>query len=135
MIPDSNAVFSIARPCRSASAYSTTCRNSQHYQDPWWDMTAASHSAAQPRLTFYTLALNFLPLAQLLLGVWLTATQAKSLGQLIGWTLAWIYLLPPLICRLTLFVYGFPQGRGLTQQDRAYRVWWFIFQWQILFNR
>src|SRR4051794_33133482 len=98
-------------------------------------MTAIIHSAAQPRPTFYTLALNFLPLAQLGLGAWLIAAQATSLGEFIGWSLAWIYLLPPLICRLTLFVFGYPQGRGLTQRDRAYKVWWFTFQWQILFNR
>jgi hypothetical protein len=98
-------------------------------------MTAAQHSAAPPRLTFYTLALNFLPLAQLLLGVFLISSLTKSSDDFIAWSLAWIYLLPPLACRLTLLAFGIPQGRGLTQQDRAYKVWWFTYQWQVLFNR
>src|SRR5262245_8451638 len=98
-------------------------------------MTATVHSSAQPRLTFYTLALNYVPLAQLLLGTFLITGQAESLGQVIAWTLAWIFLLPPLVCRLTLFAFGIPQGRALTQHDRAYKAWWFTYQWQVLFNR
>ena len=96
-------------------------------------MTAADQGV--PPLTFYTLALNYLPLAQLLTGAALVTTQAASPGALIAGALAWIYLVPPLVCRLALLLFGRPQGRALTQHDRAYKVWWFTYQWQVLFNR
>ena len=49
--------------------------------------------------------------------------------------LAWLYLVPPLVCRSTLLLFGRPQGRSLTQETRAYKVWWFTAQWQVVFNR
>jgi hypothetical protein len=32
-------------------------------------------------------------------------------------------------------VFGTPYGRALTQETRAYKVWWFTYQWQAVFNR
>jgi hypothetical protein len=87
------------------------------------------------RLTPYTLALNYLPLLQLLAGAAAVCMLARSPAAAIAIALAWLYLLPPLACRLTLLLFGRPQGRGLTQHDRAYKVWWFTAQWQIVFNR
>ena len=98
-------------------------------------MTAVHPDARRPPLTVYTLALNYLPLVQLLTGAGLVATLTTSAGALILASLAWIYLVPPLICRLALTVFGSPQGRALTQHDRAYKVWWFTYQWQVPFNR
>lgn len=98
-------------------------------------MTGAERIVARPGLTRYTLALNFLPLAQLLAGAAFVAAQATSVATTIAWTLAWLYLLPPLVCRLTLLAFGKPHGRGLVQQDRDYKVWWFTHQWQAVFNR
>jgi hypothetical protein len=98
-------------------------------------MIVARPDAGRPSLTVYTLALNYLPLAQLLTGAALVTTAATSQVALILGLLAWIYLVPPLACRLALIVFGRPQGRALTQHDRAYKVWWFTYQWQVLFNR
>src|SRR3954469_6084826 len=97
--------------------------SSQRLQSAWWAMTATDQGA--PPLTFYTLALNYLPLVQLATGAVLVTTQTASPGALILGALAWIYLVPPLVCRLTLLLFGRPQGRALTQHDRAYKVWWF----------
>jgi hypothetical protein len=63
------------------------------------------------------------------------AWQARSAGAIVAWSLAWLYLLPPVVCRLTLVIFGTPRGRALTQDARAYKVWWFTYQWQIVFNR
>jgi hypothetical protein len=103
-------------------------------------MTAPEHraggrAAGGARVTAFTLALNYLPLVQLLVGAVVVASQAGSLRSRFLWSLAWLYLVPPLICRLTLLVFGYPQGRGLTQDTRAYKVWWFTHQWQVVFNR
>ena len=100
-------------------------------------MTAVEqHKAtAGGRITGFTLALNYLPLAQLLLGAAVVASQATSFGSGVLWSAAWLFILPPLVCRLTLLVLGAPHGRALTQETRAYRVWWFVHQWQVVFNR
>ena len=96
-------------------------------------MTAAE--APRAHITSYTLALNYLPVAQLLAGAAFVYWQATSVAAAVGWSLAWIYLLPPLMCRATLAIFGRPHGRGFTQQSRAYKVWWFTYQWQVVFNR
>src|SRR5262249_32827235 len=96
-------------------------------------MTGAD--APRARITGYTLALHYLPLAQLVAGAAFVYWQATSVTAAIAWALAWLYLVPPLVCRLTIALFGRPQGRGLTQQSRAYKVWWFTYQWQVVFNR
>jgi hypothetical protein len=86
-------------------------------------------------VTAYSLALNYLPLAQLALGAALVAWQAQSLRSVLAWSAAWLYLVPPVVSRATLLLFGWPEGRGLTQDTRAYKVWWFTHQWQVVFNR
>src|SRR4051812_14938595 len=100
-------------------------------------MTAIEQDAAQKRLavTPYTLALNYLPLCQLLVGAAFVWWQATSTPAAIIAALFWIYVVPPVVCRLTLLVFGAPAGRDLTQESRAYKIWWFIQQWQAVFNR
>lgn len=98
-------------------------------------MTAVERDIPRNAVSAYTLALNYLPLAQLAIGVVLIGAHAPSVGAAVAWSLAWLYLLPPLVCRLTLLLFGVPNGRGLSQGDRAYKVWWFTFQWQAVFNR
>jgi hypothetical protein len=103
----------------------------------WWGMIAVDSAiaTARPRITGYTLALNYLPVAQLLAGAALVASQAASPTAVILFSLAWLYLLPPLACQVALLIFGRPHGRRLTQESRAYKVWWFTYQWQVVFNR
>jgi hypothetical protein len=103
-------------------------------------MTAAERGPAsvareRGRVTACTLALNYLPIAQLLLGAAVVGWRARSLPSVILWSAAWLYLVPPLACRVTLLLFGRPEGRRLTQGTRAYQVWWFTHQWQVVFNR
>src|SRR5262245_37148763 len=100
-------------------------------------MTAVERRPAveRPGITGYTLALNYLPIAQLMLGACVIVSQAPSAGAIVAWSAAWMLLLPPLVCRLTLLLFGMPHGRALTQESRAYKVWWFVQQWQVPFNR
>lgn len=82
----------------------------------------------------FSLVLNFLPLAHLISGVIVTFAGFDTAGQRLACLLAWVYLLPPLVARLTLAAFGAPGGH-LTQNSRGYHVWWFLTQWQMLFNR
>ncbi|TXT37636.1 MAG: hypothetical protein FD135_3470 [Comamonadaceae bacterium] len=81
-----------------------------------------------------SLILNILPFAHLASGCGLMFAGLDTVGQRVAFAFAWIYLLPPLVARFTLAVYGIPAGQ-LTQDTRGYRVWWFLTQWQTLFNR
>jgi hypothetical protein len=87
------------------------------------------------RITAFALLLNYLPFGQLLLGAILISSLAPSAGSALLWAAAWLFLLPPAVCRLTFAAFGTPSGRSLTQDTRAFKVWWFVHQWQILFNR
>ncbi len=49
--------------------------------------------------------------------------------------LAWVYVVPPLMCRVVLALFGRPHGRHLTSNRRDYKIWWFLVQLQVLHNR
>lgn len=100
-------------------------------------MTAAEQAqAADPgRITTFALALNYLPVAQLLLGAVAILVLASSTASALLLAAAWLYLLPPAICRLTLAAFGTPCGRGVAQESSAFKIWWFVHQWQVVFNR
>jgi hypothetical protein len=80
----------------------------------------------------FSLALNYVPFAHAASGIALAFTFS---GWGVLWfALAWLYLLPPVLGRLTLLAFGVPHGE-LTLDTRAYRVWWFLTQLQMVFNR
>lgn len=89
---------------------------------------------ADAKPTGYSLALNALPLLHVAAGVALVAVLEGAPAR-IGAALAWIYLLPPLAGRAAIALCGAPQGERLGQESRAYRVWWFLTQCQVLYNR
>src|SRR6266702_4223277 len=96
------------------------------------ELTRALPAGAKP--SGYSLALNFLPLLHFLAGaafVWFVDGAVARIGA----ALAWVYILPPLACRVAMALFGAPQGEGLGQEARAYKVWWFLIQMQVLFNR
>lgn len=89
-------------------------------------------AGAKPSL--YSLALNALPLAYIAAGVAVVAA-IDGIGAAAGAALAWIYVLPPLAARIAMALFGVPQGEALCQDSRAYKVWWFLVQLQVPFNR
>ncbi|RIX47516.1 MAG: hypothetical protein D3M94_07535 [Rhodocyclales bacterium GT-UBC] len=82
----------------------------------------------------FSLLFNLLPLLHLASGIALLGVLGGGTGSRLGWLALWIYLLPPFCSRLMIAVWGRPEG-SLTQDMPAYRVWWVLTQWQILFNR
>lgn len=94
--------------------------------------TSARALGARP--STYTLALNLLPLLHLAGGVVaVLATEGGLARTLLA--LGWIYLLPPAVARLARAIGGGSEGIDLTQECRAYKVWWLETQLQLLFNR
>lgn len=82
----------------------------------------------------FSLGLNVLPFLHLASGLGLAIALLETTGARFAAFSGWIYLLPPIASRLTMLAFGRPQGE-LTQDMSAYRVWWVLTQWQILFNR
>ena len=84
------------------------------------------------------LAGYFTPL-YLLAGI--TLLIAGSNGIMESWiakiifVLAWIYILPPLLCRATLKTRGLPIPLRTNHTSRDYGTWWLLTQYQMLFNR
>ena len=89
---------------------------------------------ASAKPSAFSLALNVLPLLHLAAGI-VVLGLVDGLGARVGAAAAWIYLLPPLAARVAMGLCGVPQGESLTQDSRAYKVWWFLTQLQVLFNR
>lgn len=98
-------------------------------------MSATESPTSARKVSGYTVALNWLPLLQLLAGALLAAGLTGRPWLLGAFVLAWVYLLPPIVCRLSLMIAGRPEGRDLDQGSRSYKLWWFLTQWQVLFNR
>jgi hypothetical protein len=96
------------------------------------ELTRALPTGAKP--SDYSLALNFLPLLHLLAGAGVLWFVDGALAR-IGAALAWVYILPPLAGRVAMALFGVPEGENLGQEARAYKVWWFLTQLQVLFNR
>jgi hypothetical protein len=97
-------------------------------------MTDARPASAIEKPSGFSLALNFLPLLQIASGLAIACALCETSWGRFGVFCAWIYLAPPLASRLMLATFGRPAGR-LTQDMRAYRVWWVLTQLQMLFNR
>ncbi len=89
------------------------------------------HNRAPP---LYMLILNYVTPLYLLAGALLLGLAARTPVELVLLALAWIYLVPPLLCRLTLAAFGRPHGT-LTPAHPKFTLWWFLTQLQIPYNR
>ena len=90
--------------------------------------------AARRGPSAYSLAMNAFPLVFLLAGGALSLlAEGWPSRLLIG--LSWLYVVPPLTARATRALFGPCTGRDLAQESRAYKLWWFVTQLQIPFNR
>lgn len=97
-------------------------------------MTGAEPLPRLEKPSAYSLWLNGLPFLHVASGLGLAFGVLETAGARFCLLAVWVYLLPPLACRLILSAFGKPEGR-LTQDMTAYRVWWALTQWQMLFNR
>ena len=97
------------------------------------DNTTNTHRPAA-RASLYMLLLVWFPLAYILLGAWITSLMS-GWPLALGMALAWLYILPPLLCQLSLKLLGRPISENAAPGSRAFRHWWFLTQLQMIFNR
>lgn len=86
------------------------------------------------KLPLPIILLNYVPVIYLGGLAFMLCVCGKSSGWIIGLTLIWIYLLPPLVCRLVLMSWGAP-GNGAIIHSGDFRKWWLLSQLQTFFNR
>jgi hypothetical protein len=82
----------------------------------------------------FSLWMNLVPFAYVASGVAVLALWEGGMWEAIWRALAWIYLVPPVIGRSILILFGTPRG-SFTQDQRGYRVWWVLTQLQMVYNR
>ena len=86
------------------------------------------------KLATHIVALNYFSLVFIILGVCLSYYFSDTTLKSIGYFLLWLYLLPPLLARLIITLFGRPVGMVSTD-DRTHTLWWLLFQLQLIFNR
>ncbi|MCP4073450.1 MAG: hypothetical protein GY742_17185 [Hyphomicrobiales bacterium] len=91
-------------------------------------------SAINEKISLYAIALNYLPLAYIVTSVLLVLYCTTLMGK-VTMAIAWLYLVPPVACRITLLIFGYPTGRSISQNSNAFKVWWFLTQLQMVYNR
>ncbi|HEB58991.1 MAG TPA: hypothetical protein ENJ01_07210 [Gammaproteobacteria bacterium] len=87
----------------------------------------------EPRVPLSMLVLNLVPLAWVVTGgalVWFA--EGGPARVLI--TLAWLYLFPPLLCRLWITIAGRPEGE-LGERQAGFLHWWALSQLQVIYAR
>ncbi len=93
------------------------------------------HPVAFEPISRFALLANFLPLLMIATLVITALALAESLAARAGVFAGLLYMVPPLLGRLLMRLFGKPTGRHITQADRAFRVWWLLLQLQMPFNR
>ncbi len=83
-----------------------------------------------PLLLFF---INALPLIHIFIGICFIINITDIYYKCI-FSLLWVYILPPIICRGVLILFKPPVGTDSTDSF-MYRSWWFLSQLQMLFNR
>ena len=80
------------------------------------------------------LALNYFSFVFLVGGVLICYRFAGNFASAAAYFVLWFYLVPPLLCRLTLIFSGRPRGT-VGPHSRIHTLWWWLFQLQLPFNR
>ena len=77
---------------------------------------------------------NYFSAVYLLMGVAFGFTLNVAGIILLFYVLFWVYLLPPLLCRLLITAFGRPEGK-VGAESPVFQYWWFLTQLQILYTR
>ena len=80
------------------------------------------------------LLINYYSAFYVILGVTIPYMYSYSTSNVIYFLLFWIYLLPPLLCRIVITLFGRPVGI-VNSHSAVFLKWWFLTQLQIIFVR
>jgi len=80
------------------------------------------------------IALNYYSVIFLVSGISGSYFLSDSLISALVYFLLWFYFVPPVLCRISIFIWGRPAGI-VTIQSKTHTLWWWLFQLQLPFNR
>lgn len=81
-----------------------------------------------------TISINYFPALYLIAAVVIVALADYGIEIKLLFMLVWIYILPPLMCRLLILIWGRPRGT-VSSESPTFIYWWFLTQLQIVFIR
>ena len=80
------------------------------------------------------LIINYYSTFYVIVGVGILYAFTSSTTSILLFIITWIYLLPPLMCRFFIVIFGRPVGTVNTD-SQIFLNWWFLTQIQIIFSR
>src|SRR2546425_1088283 len=86
------------------------------------------------RVTMFMVGANYFTVLYLAAGGAAVSARGLTGPVRLALVIVWVYLIPPLLCRLILAIFGHP-AEASTPESKSYRTWWLLTQFQTIFNR
>lgn len=83
---------------------------------------------------FYIITINYFCIAFILVGIYVAYANSQSHLSAFLIFISWLYLIPPILARLTIMLLGRPSGT-VGNTSKTHFTWWLLFQYQLIFNR
>ena len=83
---------------------------------------------------YYIVTLNYFSVIFFSSGLYISYIASESTLAFLCVLISWIYLIPPLLARVTILLLGKPSGT-VSNDSTTHFTWWLLFQYQLLFNR
>lgn len=80
------------------------------------------------------LLINYYSAIYVIIGATIPFVFSYSLSTTLIFILIWVYLVPPLLCRIVISLFGRPVGT-IDSNSTTFLKWWFLTQLQIIFVR
>lgn len=79
-------------------------------------------------------AINYFSLLFIISGIYLSLLWSGKAWMFALYFTAWVYIVPPLMGRITIFLCGRPKG-NVNIRSRTHFIWSLLFQYQLIYNR
>jgi len=86
------------------------------------------------KLATHIVALNYFSVIFIVAGISLSYYFTDNSIEMFAYFSIWIYLVPPLLARIIILVFGKPTG-VVSTESKTHTLWWILFQLQLIFNR
>ena len=83
---------------------------------------------------FLVVLINYYPALYVITGAAILLLGNFTVQQGLLFLLVWIYLMPPLLCRVLILIFGRPSGT-VSSNSPTFIYWWFLTQLQMVFAR
>lgn len=82
----------------------------------------------------HIVAINYFSVVFIISGIAVSQALSDKPWLFFLYFTAWIYLVPPLLGRITIILFGKPEGT-VNKKSRTHFIWSLLFQYQLIYNR